>query len=337
MGYSNTILQRGYVQKEAAWGTVPNNTGTATLTGADAFLSTDLSIQDQQAIESRPDKTGSYSRVAGLPTLRSGTWSVRASLAGGGAADVPPDLGPFFEALLGKQTISAGNNVAYDPDDVDVSLSVWDFNRPSTIEQRVAPGAIVQRFVLNFGQTFADVEFSGENKCVLAKSRIATGSTEEKAGLTAFPDEPATPVTVGNAITGRKGVITLDGQAYSSLRSGSIEVTVDRELKKDTFNNDLPTGIMGGMRLAKCTLTLDDDDGANQAAMVAKAYAKTAVNFTIQLGLTAGGIFVASLKNILLPNPTYDYSTKRRGIVFSGAETAATSLTAKDEMQFQFK
>lgn len=337
MAYSNTALQRGYVQEEATWGTIPNNAGVATLAGTDAFLFTDLNIQDNQAVEQNPDKTGSYSRVVGLPTRRTGSWSVRGTLRGGGAAGTAPDYDVFWKALLGKKTINAGVSVVYDCEDLDYSLSLWDFNTPAAMDQRVAPGCIVNSCRLNFGATFADLEFSGESKCVFAKSRLAVAGATEKSGLTAFPSEPADPTTVGTSITGYKGVITLDGQAYATLRSGSIEIASERELKKDAFNEDFPNDVMGGMRAARCDLTLDDDSGATQAALVAKAYAKTAVNITIQLGTTAGAICSVLLKNILLPNPTYDYGSKRRGIVFSGCETAATSLTGKDEVSVTIK
>jgi hypothetical protein len=335
--YSSTRLQRGYVQKEPAWGTTPNAGGVATLAGADAFLFTDLNMQDTQAVEPRPDKTGSLSVVKGLSTRRSGTWSMRASLAGGGTADVPPDLGPFFEALLGKQTINAGTSVVYDPDDVDTSLSIWDFNRPASMAQRLMAGAIAQSFRMNFGQTYADVEFSGEGKCVTDSARLAGASTEEKGGLNAFPVEPVTPVTVGNAVTGYKGILTLDAQTYATLRSGSLQITVERELQKTGWDSDLPTGVASGVRRVRCDLMLDDDDSVALTALIWKAYANTAVDFSIQLGKTAGAICLVALKNIVLPKPVYDYSGKRRGIAFNGCEAAATTITDKDETKITFK
>src|SRR5690348_2102391 len=101
--YSSTRLQRGYVTKEVTWGqaVAPGN--------GDAFLFTDLQMDDVQNVEDRPDKTGSLSRVVGQRTRRNGTWSMRCSLANGSTV---PDIDAFLEALMGK----AASGSTYQPD-----------------------------------------------------------------------------------------------------------------------------------------------------------------------------------------------------------------------------
>ncbi len=324
--YSSTRLQRGYVTKETVWGTAvaPSN--------GDAFLFVDLQMDDVQNVEDRPDKTGSLSRVVGQRTRRNGTWSTRMSLCNGSTV---PDIDAFLESLMGK----AASGSTYQLEDLDPSITIWDFNRPSTMNQRCAPGAIVQRMGISFGQTFATVDFSGECKCVVGSSTFASESELAKSGLVTFPTEPASPTVVGaslaSVVTGYKGVITLDGQEFVTIREGQIEITVDRELKKDAWNNDLPVGIMSGVRTARISrLAMDDDDSTELATLIAKSYDGTSlVDFVFQLGLTATGIYTLTFRNIILPKPKYDYSGKRRGIVFENLQAASTDLTSKDEME----
>ncbi len=324
--YSSTRLQRGYATKEVTWGTAvaPGN--------GDAFLFIDLQMDDVQPVEDRPDKTGSLSRVVGQRTRRNGTWSTRMSLANGGTV---PDIDPFIEALFGK----AASGSTYQLEDLDPSITLWDFNRPSTMNQRCAPGSIVQRMGISFGQTFAIADFSGECKCVVGSNTFSVESDEAKSGIVSFPTDPGSPTVVGatlaTVVTGYKGVITLDGTENIDIREGQLEISVDRELKKDSWNNDLPTGVMSGVRTARISrLFMDDSDSSDLSTLLAKAYDGTSqVDFSFQLGKTATGIYTLLFKNIILPKPKYDYSAKRRGLLFENLQAAASGLTDKDEVQ----
>ncbi len=293
-------------------------------------------------MEDCPDKTGSLSRVVGQRTRRNGVWSTKMALRGAGSAGTPPDNDQFLSALMGQDGVSGGGGWQYLCEDLDPSLTIWDQARPSTMNQRCAPGAIVASMAVNFGQTFADVTFRGECKCVLGSDTFAVESDQAKSGLVSYPDMPATPTVVGaslaSVITGYKGTITLDGDEYTTIREGSFEISVERELQKMSWNEDLPTGIMSGVRSARISrLAVDDDDSANLKSLIARAYGSTEVDFTLQLGIVAGGIYVFSFKNIVLPKPEYDYSGKRRGLVFANMTGAATTLTSKDEIAIVVK
>lgn len=339
MPFPDSIKQRGYVQAETTWGTIPNTTGVATLSADDAFLFTDLTINDNAETAERPDKTGSFSRVVGIKTRRNGTFTVRGSLPGVSTAGSAPDIAPMIESAMGKVgTVHPSTDVQYDLEDANPSFCLWDFNGLATATQRVAMGCIASRMRIAFGQNFGDFEFSGECKGVLDSDQFPTASATLKSGLTAWPaNEPANPVVTGNAVTGYKGTITLDGNAYTTVRSGELEVVVDRELQKQAWGEDLPTGPMGGGRRVNVTLTLDDDDSANLKSLKIHAYDGGTVQFVLSIGNAAANIVEATIKNILLPHPTYDYSQKRRGIVFSTVPGAATNLTAKDELSFKWK
>src|ERR1051325_5593081 len=240
--FSSTRLQQAFVTKETTWGqaVAPGN--------SDAFLFTDLTINDEQKVEDRPDKTGSLSRVSPQRTRRNGNWTAKMSLAGGGAAGTAPDIDAFLVALMGKEGVSGGGGIQYDCEDEDLSITLWDYNKPATVAQRCAPGSIVSKMAVKFGQTFADVEFLGECKCVLNSSDFSVETDEAKSGLDSFPIAPSAPTVVGGTLasvaTGYKGIITLDGNEYSTIREGSFELTVERELQKQNWNDDLPTGIM---------------------------------------------------------------------------------------------
>jgi uncharacterized protein YdeI (BOF family) len=337
MAFPDSISQRGYVQKETAWGTINNAGGVASLANGDAFLFTDLEMNDTTNEAERPDKTGDYDTMPGVLERSNGTWKMRCTLPGVGAVGDPPDIGPFVEALLGKQTIHAGVDVEYTPDDVNPGLSIWDFNALATAIQRVGAGCIVQRMTLTFGETFAYLDFSGELKCVVDTARFTGGSATYKSGLNPFPSEPAAPAVTGDANPGYMGVITVDGQAYATVRSGSIEVAVGRSLQKNAWNEIYPTGPMAGRRTVSFSLTLDDDDSASLTALKAKAGTASKITASLQIGNVAKNISLIALKEIRVPQPAYDYSQQRRGIVFSGLKSNQSALHAKDSISWKFK
>ena len=258
------------------------------------------------------------------------------SLAPNGAAGVKPDMDPFLAAIMGKlAVVNTGVSVVYGLEDNSPSVTIWDFNTPGTITQRCALGAVASKAKFDIGVDEPQVEFSGPAEAILDTDIYATADTVSKGGLTqaSFPTEPTTPVTNGVAPPGFTGVITLDGQAYATFRTGSISVDVDRELPMDGFNSYYGLAPAAGLRNVAADWSMYDDDSAVLSALKVKAYAGTPVNLTFQIGTVAGSIWVFLLKNVLLPKPQYDLRGKRRFVNFNGARTHDTTIGAKDAFQ----
>lgn len=332
MSYPESRLQRNYAQVESTWGTIPNGTGTATLAGTDAFLCMSCEMKPTGAVNKRPDKTGSLGQVVGIAGRRSGTWSMRCSMAGSGSAGTAPDIDAFLQAAFGKAaTISAGVSATYALDDASPSLSIWDFNALAAGDQQVAMGSIVNRARFEFGSDFAYADFSGESKYVLRKDNFANEDTTGKSGLTAFPAEPATRTIAGSPVTGYKGAITLDGKTYTTFRNGSIELAVARVNPKDVWNSDYPGAVSSGERTVTVSFSMYDDDSADFLAFKNKATNKTTVDLSFVIGVVAGNIWTLSCNDVLFDMPSYNYGESRRTVDFTG-QAHMTSVDALDEL-----
>jgi hypothetical protein len=286
--------------------------------------------QTQQEIV-RSDKTGSLGITMGLLGRRSCNWSTKMSMTANGAAGTAPDCDPFLAAIMGKlKTVSSGVSVTYALDDLSPSVCIWDFNTPATVTERVLSGAIAAKAKFDIGVDEPQVEFSGQGLAILDTDIFATADAISKAGLTTFPTEPTTPVTNGTPAPGFTGVITLDAQTYSTMRSGSISIDVERELPMDGFNSYYGLAPAAGLRNVAADWSMYDDDSANLSALKVKAQNGTGVNLTFAIGTVAGSIWTFTLKNVLLPKPQYDYSGKRRVVSFGGARAHDTTIGAKD-------
>lgn len=333
MAYIPSRNQFCFLQVESADATIPNSGGTASVANANACRIINLQTGPETGMIDRPDKTGTLSRTVGVLGRKAANVNVSMSIAGSGTAGTAPDMGPLLQSLFGKApAIVPATSVVYAPDDTNFSLSVWNFRDPSTATQMVALGTLINAGRFNFGQEQATVEFSGVAKWVLDSGSFATTDLTGKGGLTSFPSRPSAPVTNGNMALPLFGSATLDGQAYTTLRSLAIAIDASRGRESGTLFNGAYAGPPeAGMRTVTCEFELTDDDSANLTALKNKALAKTAVNLTFVLGATAGNIWTFLLKNVLLSAPSYDDSGINYGVRFTG-QAHATSATSKDEV-----
>jgi hypothetical protein len=330
--YSNTRIQRLYVQPEATWRTIPNTAGVASLAGSNCCRMSSLAINQTQQEVVRSDKTGSLGITMGILGRRQATWSTKMSMASNGAVGVKPDMDPFLAAIMGKlATVSAGVSVTYGLDDSSPSVTIWDFNTPSTMTERLILGCIASKAKFDIGIDEPAVEFSGPGLAILDTDIFATADTISKGSLIAFPTEPATPVTNGTAPPGFTGLITLDANTYATFRSGSISLDVDRELPMDGFNSYYGLAPAVGLRNVAADWSMYDDDSAMLSTLKVKAYNGTGVTLTFQIGTVAGSIWTFTLKNVLLSKPTFDYSGKRRIVSFSACRAHDTTIGAIQE------
>lgn len=311
--------------------------GTAvTPIGTNACLITSLTTQAQQPIIDRPDKTGNLSQILGIPGRKTASWSASMSMAANGAAGVKPDYDVLNQLIFGKAAVVVGGtSVTYGLDDNNYSASIWNYNDPSTVAQYVSISSVCNQLKISFGGDVPTLEYSGSSLWVLDTDQLADGTMDSvgKGGLSSFPAQP-TPTTNGKPPAGFVGLITLDGNVYSTLRSGSITLSVARNLPIDAFNSYYGTQPVPGIRAAMLDFSLYDDDSTILKSLKQKSFNKSTMNLAFQIGTVAGNIHTFNLKNVLLPAPAVDQGSDRRGLTFSGAKAYETSIGSKDEMNY---
>ena len=334
MSTSNSSSQIGYVQLETpAYGTIPNSTGTATLANADAFRLISLETSAETGLLDRPSKTASLSRTVGILGKKGGTWRTTVELAGSGAAGTAPDIDPFLQAFFGAApTISSGVSVSYALADASPSLAIWNFRDPSTMEQLVALGAIVSQASIDITQERSTMELSGPCRYVTPSEGFAGLDSTAKGGLTAFPARPSSPTYAGTMALGLYGSSTLDGSAYTTLRSLRINIDTARSLIDNVlFNGAYAGSPQQGIRNVTVDFELTDEDTVANESLKAKARAKTSMDLVFVVGATAGNIWTITLNDVQLTSPGYDDSQPSWGARFTGV-AHASSASATDEL-----
>jgi hypothetical protein len=104
-------LERNYVQGAAIFGTIPNSSGTATVSNSNCLRFIRTELQNSTALLERQDKTGSLSQEGLVGGRRSGRWSIEMNTVANGTAGVVPDCDPILQALFG-QSASVGAGAA---------------------------------------------------------------------------------------------------------------------------------------------------------------------------------------------------------------------------------
>lgn len=316
--------RRAYVTPVVTYGTAvaPVN--------ANCFRHVDLTFSPQQQESVRPDLNPSLDIALGTLGHKTCTFQGSCSLAAGSGAGTAPDVGLIFKSWLGKVDVVNSTSVTYSCDDVTNYIDLWQYVTPSTGEHEAGLSSHVKTVTINFGGDYAMVEYSGVSKVYLTSGSYATADTEGKCGLGAYPTEPASPVVNGAAVSGYRGTITLDGNAYTTARSGKLTGDNGFELDNQVWGSDYGGSGAPGQRKFSLDFSLKDDDSTNLNALKAKAIAGTAVDCSFVLGATAGGIFTFTLKNILLSKPVYDNSQNQRIVNFSNCLCHASTGTSKD-------
>jgi hypothetical protein len=326
-----SVSQIAFVTTEAVFGTVNNTGGAATVVNADAVRIASLDTAPTQATVKRDIKTGSLTPIVEVPSRPGGTWSLATELSSNGVVAVRPDLDDLLAAAFGKaSTVVALTSVSYALADnlsgtPAPSLTIFNFRDPATTLQQIAVGAVVKSMGLSFNENGAQkISFGGPCKYVLENHRFAGESSGNKCGLTSFPARPATPVYNGAPVLGWNGGVTIGGNTYATLRSGSLAVDFNRELQADVLGAGLAIGVMQGERSWPVDLTLYADDSANFQALIA-ALSTTVQTVVMTIGNVAGNIHTFTLAGILFDRQTMDASARNWSIKIKG-KASGTNL-----------
>lgn len=333
---------RTYPQIESVWGTVPNTTGTATVAGSNYCRDIQMELNPVLTIATRRDKTGTRSVPQGTASKESGTFKGSLSLAANGAAGVKPDADPYLQAIFGKApTIVATTSVTYSLSDSIPSLSIWDFRTDSAgtgnPNQRVGVGSIIQNAAFSMGadQEIAEWNFDGVSKLILDSfgfaARTTAGDTEGKSGLTAFPSEPGSPVSNGNAVQGFYGSLTLDSQVLTTIKSASLKIETGNKFST-VFGSKYPGCPIGAVR--KVTFACDLYDGSDAATkdIYARAFDKNPITAIVVLGNQTGNTHTFTISGLQLAPYTYDESDDTYALKF--ADSMGTSNAGLTELTY---
>ncbi len=106
--YSFSRLERAYLQIQPVFGTIPNSTGTASVSNSNACRFMHLELQNEVALLVRGDKTGTRSQEGMIGGRKIGRWNISMDLAANGTAGTVPDCDPLLQAIFG-QTAAVGS------------------------------------------------------------------------------------------------------------------------------------------------------------------------------------------------------------------------------------
>lgn len=308
--------ERLYLAKATDYKTIRNTTGAASVAATDACLHTAFSASRAASYLQPPDKestaTIGYKDRAIPGKLNASPASIGTPMFTASGAGVQPDNGILFESAFGKVTISAGVSVTYGPDGTrylnettPVAVEAWQFVTGGKRQKAVV--GVVNQLVIQGAQDFVSVQ--AELLCfnVLTQDRFAASSTAEKMGLTAWPTEPASQTYTGAEMMGFTGVMTLDGDAYTTVRNFTLTYNFNRQFRSGKFANDgtefLPSDIYEGQ--PEFTLDVDlwsEASNADLDALVAKIAARTSFDGSVEFGTVAGGTYLFSLNDLIVPD-----------------------------------
>jgi hypothetical protein len=316
-------LERAFVTAETTY-------GTAVAPGAgDATRVIKMQMWNQTQLLRRRDKTGSRSQTAGVRGRTVGRWTFESSLYGSGTPGTVPDFDILLRMLFG----AAAAGGVYTPADTIISGNLWSFRTPTTADQRVMIGAVLQNFQFNLGQDVAEWSCDGIGLGMLTSKGFATADTDLLGGLGAFPTEPATPTYAdGGLIAGFTGSIVVDGVTLAAIRTATIKGNTGNALVEDAFGRYYPQDPEGDERRFQFAFNAYDDDTAGLAQLKEAAEKKTSIAATVTVGTVAGSIFTFELAGVQLEQSQLDDSGRSYVVNFGDGQVNGTSLTVPDEL-----
>lgn len=223
--------------------------------------------------------------------------------------------------------------LVYIPTDAELSFAAWSFRVPSTGQQRVAGGCVAQNGTFNLGEDIATWQASGLAKWVLDSKNFSSATTTEKMGLTAFPTDPGSPVTLGGGIAGFKGMAYLNGGLITRIRTAQIKYGSGLDLPRDLFGTEYVDNPEADERSILLNYNMYEDDSAAQAALEQAAADKTSLDMLFQVGTTAANIYFMVLRGVQLASPDRDDSQRAFTMNYGDSRAYGSGITAFNEMR----
>ena len=283
-------------------------------------------MNNNRALLKRRDKTGDRSILKGIKGREVAQWTTQMSLVTSGSSSVP-DCDVLLQMLFGD----APSGRTYTLSDLIVTGNLWRFRDPSTLDQQVALGSVLQRATFTLGQDIAEWSAEGQALAVLGSNFFGAADTTQKGGLGSFPTRPSAPVANGDAIAGFTGQMTVDGITLATIRTATIKVETGNALVTDTFGSYYATSAEGDERGVMFSFNLYDDDTTGAETIKEAADSKAPITATVQIGTVSNNIFTFTINGIQLESPDLDDNQRRFVATYKDSPAHESSIGAKDE------
>lgn len=340
MATASTIFERVFAQVESAWGVAPNSSGTATVAGADYVRHTRCEMVPAGTRIASSDKTGTKSATRGAIGSRSGRWTLQQEIRPSGTAGTAPDVDPLLQAAFGQApTVVASTSVTYNLHATAIkSATIYRFRSPSTVAQQAILGAVVQELSVQFEQQAnAQWTFTGTGLAVPSSKTFSVLPTVAKGGLSAFPSEPASPVSNGAPVSSLAGSVTIGGHTGLQVTSCAIRIQTSIDTPSDRlFAGAYASGPESDTLAAFIDLTIIDEDTAAIDDILSKIENNETMDVEFVCGSTAGQRVKFQLNDCEFPDPQLDDSSRKWALNLRGIRAYATNSTAADEVKIVF-
>lgn len=319
--FSLSRAERLYITKETTFGqaVTPGNSNYCRHIKAPMY--------NDRALLNRRDKTGTRSVLKGNKGRAFAKWSTEMSLVTSGQTGVLPDCHTLFDMIFGQ----APTGLVWTLSDNIVSGNLWSYRTPSTLDQRVVLGAVLQNATFTLGADIAEWTADGEGLFMLGSNFYSVADVTQKGGLGAFPAEPGSPTSAGDIIAGFTGQITIDSVVLAEIRTATIKYQSGNVVVKDTFGSYYPTSAEGDERNISLGFNLYDNDSAGHETLKEVADSKLPVDATIQVGTVADNIITFTLKGIQLAAPQLDDNQRRFVATYGDSRSHTSLISLKDE------
>jgi hypothetical protein len=339
-------FERVFIQQQSTLRTIPNSAGTWTNTGAKLLRYVGrLGLSGGAALIQIPWKTGTRSTQPGILGRRGASFSCsNLPVVPSGTAGTAPDMAAIFEGITGLAgSVSAGVSVTYNfSDTAFLPFTLFSFQHGLSAQtQRLAWGCIPEEASFNFNGNVFDMSVSGSGGYLLDSDNFASEDSTGKAGLTAYPVEPASPTSVGSIITGFSGTATFAGTAMTAstaaMKSCGVRVRTGSRVLNDVFGDAYGALTVGGERSVSINCSFVDNDAAALIVLKNNAKNKTVFDVTLTVGTVAGYIVDFVMKQFQFA--VADFSDEADHVVVSFGESMghASAIGSIDDVSIVFR
>ncbi len=213
---------------------------------------------------------------------------VSAITAGSPGAATTVTVDPPFSAAPGLGVAISGA-VGYPLATSLPSLSLASYWDPSTTQQDIQNGAVVNEMKLTLNGETHDLAFSGPAQQLIDSITFASG----QGGLSSFPSEPSNPVTNGVPIAGHKGQYWFGATPakFATFLSGDLTINNAAIMREREGGSQVALGHAEMVRTVELQMSLYELDDANTQAIRTAAKNRTTIKAYLQLGDTQGTLF----------------------------------------------
>lgn len=341
MAFQLSSDERIYAQVTHPYsGLFPNTAGTSTLAATDIIPVTSFRVNSNAGLIDSSAKVNGLGRAKGFAGRRDASWEATFPLQPSGAAGTVPNLDQIFQALVGATpTVSAGVSVGYafPSSGAPSQLSFFRYRTAgSNVFQRAIRGALVNTFSVKSGDGELICTVGGPCSGEIDSVNFASYDTGDKGGLTSFPAEPASPVSVGSSIADFLGAgAVVNSVSTHPVESFGLNMSMNRGLRP-RFGERAGTIPTAQLRDVNFDLGLYEENTAAMAALRLLWYQSTGVPVTFEWGTVAGYKMKITMPNCVLPSETEDEIDGQTILRWSGAKAFTSVLGANDEVSILF-